>query len=61
MRPSRLDVPLAAVLLEGAGSIGDRLFLSEATVSILRKLGVRDRTQVVVPAHESGLVRPGAG
>ena len=45
--------------------IGDRLHLSEATVkthltSILRKLGLRDRTQLVVVAYERGLVVPGA-
>jgi DNA-binding NarL/FixJ family response regulator len=45
--------------------IGDRLFLSEATIkthltSILRKLGLRDRTQLVVLAYERGLVTPGA-
>jgi DNA-binding NarL/FixJ family response regulator len=44
--------------------IGDRLFLSEATIkthltSILRKLGLRDRTQLVVLAYERGLVVPG--
>jgi DNA-binding NarL/FixJ family response regulator len=44
--------------------IGDRLFLSEATVkthltSILRKLSLRDRTQLVVLAYERGLVTPG--
>ncbi len=46
--------------------VGERLFLSEATVkthltSILRKLGLRDRTQLVVLAYERGLVTPGAG
>jgi DNA-binding NarL/FixJ family response regulator len=46
--------------------VGERLFLSEATVkthltSILRKLGLRDRTQLVVLAYERGLVTPGEG
>ena len=45
--------------------VGEQLFLSEATVkthltSILRKLGLRDRTQLVVLAYERGLVTPGA-
>jgi DNA-binding NarL/FixJ family response regulator len=40
--------------------------LSETTVKthvtrILTKLGVRDRVQAVVVAHETGLVVPGAG
>lgn len=44
--------------------IGERLFLSPATARthvsrILLKLGARDRTQLVVLAYESGLVRPG--
>jgi len=44
--------------------IGERLFLSEATVKthvtrVLSKLGVRDRVQAVVVAYESGLVQPG--
>jgi DNA-binding NarL/FixJ family response regulator len=45
--------------------IGEKLFLSEATVKthltrILGKLGLRDRVQAVVLAYESGLVEPGA-
>ncbi len=44
--------------------VGARLHLSEATVKthvgrLLAKLEVRDRVQLVVLAHEHGLVRPG--
>jgi DNA-binding NarL/FixJ family response regulator len=44
--------------------IAGALFLSEATVKthvtrILRKLGLRDRVQVVVLAYEAGLLEPG--
>jgi DNA-binding NarL/FixJ family response regulator len=43
--------------------IGRQLFIGEATVKthvsrILAKLGLRDRTQAVIYAYESGLVRP---
>jgi DNA-binding NarL/FixJ family response regulator len=45
--------------------IGERLFLSEATVKthvtrVLAKLGVRDRVQAIVLAYESGLAQPGS-
>ncbi|MEU1998568.1 response regulator transcription factor [Nocardia gamkensis] len=44
--------------------IGERLYMSPATARthvsrILAKLHARDRTQLVVMAYESGLVRPG--
>jgi DNA-binding NarL/FixJ family response regulator len=44
--------------------IGAQLFVSIETVkshvaSLLMKLGVRDRTQAVIAAYESGFVRPG--
>lgn len=46
--------------------IAGRMVVSEATVKthvarILSKLGLRDRTQVVVMAYESGFVQPGDG
>lgn len=45
--------------------IGGALFLGTETVkthvaAVLAKLGVRDRTQAVVAAYESGFVRPGS-
>ena len=55
-----------ALVAEGLtnAEIGVRLFMSPATARthvsrILTKLGARDRTQLVVMAYESGLVRPG--
>ena len=55
-----------ALVAEGLtnAEIGERLFMSPPTARthvsrILTKLGARDRTQLVVMAYESGLVRPG--
>jgi DNA-binding NarL/FixJ family response regulator len=55
-----------ALVAEGLtnAEIGERLFMSPATARthvsrILTKLGARDRTQLVVMAYETGLVRPG--
>jgi DNA-binding NarL/FixJ family response regulator len=44
--------------------IGGELFLSTSTIkshvrSMLLKLGLRDRTQLVIAAYESGFVRAG--
>lgn len=46
--------------------IADQLFVGAETVkthvgAVLMKLGVRDRTQAVIAAYESGFVRPGTG
>jgi DNA-binding NarL/FixJ family response regulator len=45
--------------------IADELYVGMETVkshvgSVLLKLGVRDRTQAVITAYETGFVRPGA-
>jgi len=44
--------------------IAERIYLAEQTVKthvsrVLTKLGLRDRTQMVVAAYESGMVQPG--
>lgn len=60
------EVEVARAIARGMSNaeIAADLFISEWTVkthvaSILRKLGLRDRAQVVVAAYESGLVEPG--
>jgi DNA-binding CsgD family transcriptional regulator len=58
-----LDVTRAIATGMSNAEIAKELVISEWTVkthvaSILRKLGLRDRTQVAVAAYQSGLVRP---
>lgn len=61
LTPRERDVALAAARGLSNGEIATELFIGEATVKThlsecLRKLGCRDRVQLVVTVHEAGLL-----
>jgi DNA-binding NarL/FixJ family response regulator len=65
---SERELEVMACVARGLSNreVASALHLSEATVKthvnhILTKLGLRDRTQTVVMAYETGLVEPGGG
>ncbi len=66
LSPRELEVLLLVATGRNNEEIAREMFLGVATVkthisALLGKLGCRDRVQLVVRAHDSGLVRPGRG
>jgi DNA-binding NarL/FixJ family response regulator len=64
-RLTRREREVLALIARGMCNreIAGELYLSQATVKthvarVLRKLGLRDRTQAVVAAYDLGIVRP---